>query len=93
MAKAPSAWTRLTAAVAALETPAEVEAFLSELLTPGERHDIRLRWELLERLVRGTPQRKIAADLGISLCKITRGARILKTEGSVVARALGKEPS
>lgn len=93
MAKASSAWTRLAAAVAALETPAEVEAFLAELLTPGERHDIRLRWDLLERLVRREPQRKIAADLGISLCKITRGARILKTADSVVARALGKEPS
>jgi TrpR family trp operon transcriptional repressor len=91
--KGSSAWTRLTEAVAALNTPAEVETFLSELLTPGERHDIRLRWDLLEWLVCGTPQRKIAADLGVSLCKITRGARILKAEGSVVARALGKESS
>jgi TrpR family trp operon transcriptional repressor len=28
------------------------------------------------------PQRKIAEELGLSLCKITRGSRELKKEGS-----------
>lgn len=79
---------RLGAALAALETPAAAEKFLKEMLTPREYHDFALRWELLELLSEGVPQRKIAERLGISLCKITRGARILKAKNSIVAKFL-----
>ncbi|MBI4350006.1 MAG: hypothetical protein HY550_01075 [Elusimicrobia bacterium] len=34
-------------------------------------------------LGRGRPQRGIARELKISLCKITRGSKILKSRGSV----------
>jgi TrpR family trp operon transcriptional repressor len=34
-------------------------------------------------------QRKIADELGISLCKITRGSKILKNRKSVTVRMLG----
>ncbi len=51
---------------------------LDEILTPTELRDLALRWKLVQRLHAGTPQRRIASDLGISLCKITRGSRILK---------------
>ena len=57
--------------------------FLEELLTPSERRDLALRWELMNRLKQGIPQRKIAKDLSISLCKITRGAKILKQDHSI----------
>ena len=63
--------------------------FLAEVLTPSERRDLTLRWELMRRLKQGVPQRQIARDLGISLCKITRGAKILKEEHSVSNRYLG----
>lgn len=61
----------------------QMQAFLGEILTPSEQRDLALRWELMRRLKQGESQRKIAKDLGISLCKITRGAKILKQEHSV----------
>ena len=64
-----------------------VERFLREILTPSEAAGISSRWELVKRLDRGQSQRAIAADLGLSLCKITRGSRELKKPGSAL-RAL-----
>jgi TrpR family trp operon transcriptional repressor len=61
----------------------QMQSFLSEILTPSEQRDLALRWELMRRLRKGVPQRKIAADLGISLCKITRGAKVLKQDRSI----------
>jgi|GEM_PF-430074 len=58
--------------------PDRVVEFLGGLLTPGERANIALRWELVKMLERGISQRDIARMLGISLCKITRGSRELK---------------
>ncbi len=63
--------------------PAEMDRFLGEILTEAERHDLALRWKLMEMLESGMPQREVAAKLGISLCKITRGSRVLKKRGSV----------
>ena len=65
-----------------------LEPLLAELLTPGELRDIGLRLRLLRLLCDGVSQRKITAALGISLCKITRGSRILKNPGSVVKKLL-----
>ena len=59
----------------------EMRLFLRELLTPGEVYDITLRWKLLKLLADRMTQRKIAEDLRISLCKITRGSKILKQDG------------
>lgn len=52
---------------------------LFALLTPREREEIALRWQLVQLLAEGLSQRAIASRLGISLCKITRGARELKS--------------
>jgi len=66
----------------------QMHHFLEEILTPAERKDLALRWKLMEMLLEGVPQRKIASELGISLCKITRGAKILKDRRSVSKRYL-----
>jgi TrpR family trp operon transcriptional repressor len=63
--------------------PGPMQEFLTEMLTPSECRDLALRWELMQRLKKGVPQRQIAAELGISLCKITRGAKILKQDHSI----------
>jgi TrpR family trp operon transcriptional repressor len=55
-----------------------MHAFLKGILTPQERENIALRWKLLRLLEQGNTQRAIADELGISLCKITRGSRELK---------------
>ncbi|MDR2134284.1 MAG: trp operon repressor [Treponema sp.] len=65
-----------------------VESFLRCLLTPAETADIAARWALVKALERKVPQREIARDLGISLCKITRGSRELKKPNSGFQRLL-----
>ena len=60
-----------------------LELFFKEILTPSETEDLSLRWKLLKDLNAGVPQRKIARKYGISLCKITRGSKILKNKDSV----------
>ncbi len=66
----------------------QMKGFLLEILTPAEQKDLALRWQLMKMLEEGTSQRKIAAELGISLCKITRGAKILKNDQSISKRYL-----
>jgi len=67
---------------------ATMKKFMGEILTPVEIRDVALRWRLMKMLHRSIPQRKIASDLGISLCKITRGSKVLKTRRSVSKRIL-----
>ncbi len=69
-------------ALASIEDQKRIEDFLESLLTPKEIADISARWELVKRLDQGVSQRKIAKDLGLSLCKITRGSKELKKENS-----------
>lgn len=59
-----------------------------EMFTPSEQKDLALRWDLMKDLYRGIPQREIAANHGISLCKITRGSKILKQKGSYCRKIL-----
>ena len=42
----------------------------------------------MQLLHKGLPQRDIAEQLGISLCKITRGAKILKQNDSISRKML-----
>lgn len=66
----------------------ELESFFEEIFTPAELSDLSLRWKLLKDLHAGMTQRKIAEKYGISLCKITRGSKVLKKEGSVALKVL-----
>jgi len=71
----------------------QMEQFLREILTPTELRDLALRWELMRRLSEGVAQRQIAGEMGISLCKITRGAKILKKGNSITRNLLsGRKP-
>ncbi|GEM_PF-147018 len=68
--------------------PALVEQFLYSLFTPSEADEMAKRWALVKRIAEGIPQRDIAKELGLSLCKITRGSRELKKEDSSFKRML-----
>ncbi|ERP38995.1 Trp family transcriptional regulator [Chitinivibrio alkaliphilus] len=68
--------------------PEEIPQLFSELLTDKEQETLLLRWELIKRLHRGDTQRKIAKDLKISLCKVTRGNKILKDPNSISRKFL-----
>jgi TrpR family trp operon transcriptional repressor len=63
---------------------------LSELMSKSEMDDLVKRWQLMEELVAGKTQRAIAAELGVSLCKITRGAKILKQKKSIARDIIKK---
>ena len=52
--------------------------FFSAILTPAELADVEKRWAIIRALDKGVSQRKIAEELKISLCKITRGSYELK---------------
>ena len=69
----------LVQVLAGLRNEKEVDDLLVALLTPREREKIALRWKLVRMLEAGLTQRVIAERLGVSLCKITRGSRELKT--------------
>ena len=66
----------------------DMKKLLEELLTPNELKDLILRWNLMKDLYRGKPQREIATAYGISLCKITRGSKILKQPDAYTKRIL-----
>ncbi len=64
-----------------------------ELFTEAEIRDLALRWRLMRLLHEGVPQRTIAAQMGVSLCKITRGAKILRKKGSLCKSILDNQSS
>lgn len=82
----------LSAVLARLRDPELVERFLRAILTPAEAADLGSRWELVQRLEAGESQRAISAELGLSLCKITRGSRELKKPGSALREVLRRRP-
>ena len=59
-----------------------------EIFTPSELNTLRLRWMLLKMLNEGIPQREIASTLRVSLCKITRGSKLLKNSESILNEIL-----
>jgi len=68
----------------------EMQILFGEIFTPKEIDTLTLRWQLLKDLYEGKTQRKIAADHKISLCKITRGSKLLKTQGSYLKKVLDR---
>jgi len=74
-----------------LATKEEVSAFLNELLTNSEIQTLSKRWRILHLLKKGKTQREISQLLGVSLCKVTRGAKIIKDKKSIVNKTLEME--
>ena len=76
-----------------LDDTSFIEDFLLSLLTDNEAKNISSRWEIIKRIDDGVSQRKISSDLHLSLCKITRGSRVLKKSNSVLKKILTKHRS
>lgn len=68
--------------------PQVIRRFLKSIFTPKELKDLSSRWQLVKMLEKGVPQRKIASQLHLSLCKITRGSKELKKRDSVLKKAI-----
>ena len=82
----------LLVALSETTSPEVMQKLLTEILTPAEYASLCRRWSILRQIHAGRTQRAIAADLHASLCNITRGARILRSEQSVAAQILCKTP-
>ena len=67
-----------------------ISNFMTEILTKTELEILSKRWQIMEMLYEGKTQREIAKELKVSLCKVTRGAQILKNEKSIIATYLKK---
>ncbi len=68
----------------------EINAFLAEILTEAEIATLSNRWRILKMLNQNFSQRDIASKLNVSLCKITRGAKILKNKNAISLKLIRK---
>ncbi len=68
----------------------EIYHLLQELLTGAEIETLSKRWRILQMLSENYTQRQIAGELNVSLCKVTRGAKILKKTDSIVNKVMRK---
>lgn len=83
-----SAATEVAKVFTGIDNIRTMKALFEEIFTPTEIQDVALRWRLMTMLHQGIPQRQIASELGISLCKITRGAKIIKNQRSATRKLL-----
>lgn len=60
-----------------LKTPAEVAKFMRDLGTLSEIGAMAERWQVVQRLNKGMPYRKIAKETGASTATVTRVAHWL----------------
>ncbi len=73
-----------------LKTQNEVSDFILEILTESELETLSKRWRILTMLSEGKTQRDIAKTLNVSLCKVTRGSKILKNKNAIITKYLTK---
>lgn len=53
-------------------------AFIDDILTPAEIHELVARVQIVKQLSQGVPQRDVARNLHVSLQTVSRGARTLE---------------
>ena len=74
-----------------LKNDSEIIDFMTEILTEAELETLSKRWQIVNLLKEGNTQRDIAEKLQVSLCKVTRGSKILKNKNSVITKYLTKK--
>ena len=78
----------LSQIISKLKDDKEIYKLLNELLSESELDVLSKRWRIVKMLNSGLTQREIAKELKVSLCKVTRGAKILKKPDSMVRKFL-----
>jgi TrpR-related protein YerC/YecD len=68
----------LARALAALDKPQDVQAFLRDLCTPAELEALSDRWKVVPLLQQGVPYREIHELTGVSVTTTGRVARSLE---------------
>lgn len=80
----------LAKALAALDKPDEVRAFLVDLCTPAELEAMADRWRVVPHLLKGVPYREIHELTGVSVTTVGRVARTLERGEGGYAAAIAK---
>ncbi len=88
MKEASEAFEDIISVFCSTSEPDDMKALFDDLFTESEVKDMITRWLLMTDLYKGKPQREIAEERKLSLCKITRGSRMLKKEGGFMHRLL-----
>lgn len=65
-----------------------IKRFFDDLCTKAELKDFAKRWLLMREIDKGTTQREIAKKIHISLCKITRGSKVLRKPNGAIREML-----
>lgn len=76
---------RLVADIPSLKS---AEKVLEDLLTPQELAVIAERLQIVKLLSKGATQREVAAELGVSISKVTRGAHVLQYGTGALSKLL-----
>lgn len=76
----------LSQIISKLKDDKEIYKLLNELLSESELDVLSKRWRIVKMLKAGHTQREIAKELNVSLCKVTRGAKILKDKKAIVSK-------
>lgn len=74
--------------ISKIKTDKEAYFFLKEIMTDSELATLSKRWRILKMLLAGRTQRDIAKELNVSLCKVTRGSKILKDKNAIVTNLI-----
>ena len=90
MPRDPHHYRQLYELFASVKDEKEAELLLQDILTPQELDSVAERWQLVQALASGMPQREIAKKLNISISKITRGSRMLQYGEGGFRHFLGK---
>lgn len=71
-------------------SPAELERFLTDLLSPAELASVSERWAIVKCLAAGMTQREVRDALSVSVTTVTRGNKQLKQGSGGFALALAR---
>ena len=83
--------SEISALLSKLKQDDDIKSLFRDIFTKKELETLSKRWQILKLLSEGRTQREIAEKLHVSLCKVTRGAKILKNKQSVITKHMIKE--
>ena len=89
--EASSSLRALAKALASLDRPQDVAAFLEDLCTPAELEAMADRWRVVPLLEQGVPYRQIHERTQVSVTTIGRVARTLELGAGGYATALRRQ--
>ena len=81
----------LSRALASLDKPGDIRAFLEDLCTPAELEAMTDRWKVVPLLLEGVPYREIHDRTLVSVTTIGRVARTLEHGAGGYAAALRRQ--